>query len=137
LVSHQIHQLSASSLEEARISYPQYRILMGLYFCEWAGKCDGLNPSQISDQQGTSRNTVSALIRGLEDQGLVERYLDQADRRRFNIHLTEAGRRLIINQAGRHAQMINNLFSALSADESELLRNLLRILNRRAKTIKE
>ena len=137
MVAHQIYQLSESNLEATGISYAQYRLLMSLMFCEWRGQCDGLNPSEISASQGTSRNTISALIRSLEDDGLVERHLDNDDRRRFNIHLTEAGRRKVLDNAGRHIELIDELFSVLSDDEIETLRSLLQALNRRAKDLKE
>lgn len=137
MVAHQVYQLSETSLESMGLSYAQYRILMSLMYCEWAGECDGLNPSEISTRQGTTRNTVSALIRSLEDEGLVERQLDESDRRRFNIHLTEAGRRKVLNHASQHFQMIDELFAILSDIEIETLGNLLRALSGRAQTLKE
>ena len=71
-VAHQIYQLMETNLEATGISYAQYRILMSLMFREWASDNEGLNPSTISAGQGTSRNTISALIRCLEEAGLVE-----------------------------------------------------------------
>ncbi len=137
MVAHQIYQLSESNLESTGLSYAQYRVLMSLLFCEWKGECGGLNPSEISTHQGTSRNTISSLIRNLEDEGMIERQLDNEDRRRFNIHLTEAGRRKVLDHAGQHIQMIDKLFSVLSPEEIETLSVLLRTLNRRAQTLKE
>lgn len=137
MVAHQFYQLSEVSLESMGLSYAQYRILMSLMFCEWSGECDGLNPSEISVRQGTTRNTISALIRNLEDDGLVERLLDNDDRRRFNIHLTEAGRRKILEHASQHVQMIDELFASLNSEEIETLSSLLRTLKMRAQALKE
>jgi DNA-binding MarR family transcriptional regulator len=137
IVAHQIYQLGESSVETAGLSYAQYRILMHLMFCEWAGNCEGLNPSEISATQGTSRNTISALIRSLEDEGLVERQLDNDDRRRFNIHLTEAGRRKVLDNVERHVRSVEGVFDVLSDEEMETLSALLRSLNRRAIALRE
>lgn len=137
LVSHQIYRLSEINLEESGLSYAQYRVLMLLRFCEWTGKCDGLNPSEISAKQGTSRNTISSLIRSLEENGLIERHLDVNDRRRFNIHLTDAGREKTVTQSSDHVELINQLFAVLSTEEMEILSTLLQKLSQRAATLKE
>jgi DNA-binding MarR family transcriptional regulator len=136
-VAHQLYQVNEAGLEAAGLSYAQFRILMSLLFNEWQGNEAGLNPSEISEQQGTSRNTISALIRSLEESGLIERRLDQEDRRRFNILLTEAGRCKLRDHAQQHVRTTNDLFAALSAEEMETLSSLLRKLNRCAHTIKE
>lgn len=137
MVSHQFYQLNETSLGAAELSYAQFRVLMSLYFCEWAGNSDGLNPSEISTRQGTSRNTISALIRNLEEEGLVARQLDSADRRRFNIRLTDAGRQKIHDHSSRHVKMIEMLFQELDSDEINMLSALLHKLNLRAKALKE
>ncbi len=137
LVAHQIYRLSEMNLEESGLSYAQYRVLMNLRFNEWAGKGDGLNPSEISAKQGTSRNTISSLIRSLEENGFIERQLDLNDRRRFNIHLSDAGREKTIDQSNDHIELINRLFNVLSAEEMEILSTLLQKLSQRAGTLKE
>ena len=137
LVAHQIYQLSETYLDSSGLSYAQYRVLMNLRFCEWSGACGGLNPSEISANQGTSRNTISALIRSLEEDGWIERSLDHQDRRRFNIHLSEAGRRKVTDLANQHTKLIADLFSALTDEEIESLSLLLQKLSRRVSALKE
>ncbi len=137
VIAHQIHQLSENSLDASGLSYAQYRVLMILRFCEWDGKCDGLNPSEISATQGTSRNTISSLIRSLEEGGYIERQLDSDDRRRFNIHLSDAGRNLAYEHEHQHFQLIADLFSALSPQEIETLSALLHKLSDQISTLKE
>lgn len=136
-VAHQIYQLNEAHLTSTGLSYAEFRILMNLMFCEWSGGCNGLNPSVISAHQGTSRNTISTLIRNLEAEGLVERHLDDADRRRFNIHLTDTGREKVRAHSVQFGQLINQLFGALSDTEVETLSGLLRALDRRAQALKE
>ena len=137
VVAHQIHQLSENSLDSSGLSYAQGRVLINLRFCEWEGKCDGLNPSEISATQGTSRNTISSLIRSLEEGGYIERHLDNEDRRRFNIHLSESGRNMALKHEHTHFQLITDLFSALTPQEIETLSTLLQKLGNRASTLKE
>lgn len=131
-VSHMLYQISERSLAEAGLSLAQYRILLSLLFGEQAGDGRGLNPSEISARQGTSRNTVSALIRSLEEQALVERQLDQNDRRKFNIRLTDAGRALVRAHASEHLQTVGACFGALSDAEQETLSVLLTKIARHA-----
>jgi MarR family transcriptional regulator, organic hydroperoxide resistance regulator len=126
LVSRGLYQLGEQSLEAADISFAQYRILMSLLFAEQMdGRADGLNPSEISEWHGTSRNTISSLLRNLEEDEYVVRHLDENDRRKFNICLTEAGRELVRQHARTHLQATTSCFNALTAEEQELLSQLL------------
>lgn len=124
-VSHSLYQIGESSLAASGLSYAQYRILMSLFFCERMEGRAELNPSEISERQGTSRNTISALIRNLEEEGLIERDLDKEDRRKFNIRLTEAGRDLVGEHASKHMRIIAGCFSTLNGDEQEALSQIL------------
>jgi DNA-binding MarR family transcriptional regulator len=137
LAAHALYQVGEHSLVDTGLSYAQYRILASLLFCEWTGDQTGLNPSEISAHQGTSRNTISALIRSLEDDGLIERRLDDEDRRRFNIRLTESGRRKVLDHANHHMQTANQIFAVLSVEEQEILSKLLHAINQRALAVKE
>lgn len=125
-VSRAIYHVGAQSLDTAGLSNAQYRVLMQLFFAERMGDRGDLNPSEISHRQGVSRNSMSSLIRNLEEEGLVERRLDPEDRRRFNISLTEAGRSLVTDYARQHLTTIGGCFSVLTSDEQETLSQLLR-----------
>ncbi len=67
-VSRAIHHAGEHSLTEVGLSFAQYRVLMHLFFAEHMGDRGELNPSEISERQGVSRNTMSSLIRNLEDR---------------------------------------------------------------------
>jgi DNA-binding MarR family transcriptional regulator len=97
-------------------------VLMRLLWEEHSGNCAGLTPTGLSHNQHVSRNTVSALLRGLEDQGLIVRKLDPDDRRVFRIALTETGRRIAQDMAPRNVDHLNSLISQLSqSDQSHLI----------------
>lgn len=117
-VSHAIYQRGESSLNEAGLSFAQYRVLLGLLFSEEIEGRDGLNPSEISERQGTNRNTISSLVRSLESADLITRALDPNDRRRFNICLTAAGRALVREHATAHFATVDEIFGVL--DEQEM-----------------
>ncbi len=127
-VSRSIYHMGEQSVDDAGLSFAQYRVLMHLFFAEQMGERAELNPSEISERQGVSRNTMSSFIRNLEEEGLVERRLDPNDKRRFNISLTDAGRDLVSRHTRYHLETIDHCFSALSADEQESLLNLLQKL---------
>ena len=127
-VSRSLYHMGEQSVDEAGLSFAQYRVLMHLFFAEEMGDRSKLNPSEISDRQGVSRNTMSAFIRNLEDDGLIERDLDPHDRRRFNISLTDSGRAIVSQHTRNHLKTIDDCFSALTPEEQETLFELLQKL---------
>lgn len=136
-VSHDIYQISEQSLARAELSFAQYRILMQLYFTRVVHGRDALNPSEISDRQGTSRNTVSALIRTLEESGYVARHLDQDDRRKFNIRITAEGEAIVRDNALRHLKTIEDCFGVLNSAEQETLLTLLTRTSQRTSAVRQ
>lgn len=129
-VGRNLYHIGELSVAATGLSYAKVRLLMGLLFAEEEEGCDnGLNPSEISERQGTSRNTISALVRDLEEEGLIERTLDPNDRRRFNIKLTQAGRALMHDHVQGHMHIVADCFDALSVEEQEALSMLLGKLN--------
>jgi DNA-binding MarR family transcriptional regulator len=115
------HQaLSASTL-----SGPRWHLLIRLLVQEERNHGAGLSPTHLSHCLNVSRNTVSALLRGLEEQGLIERTLDPDDRRVFWIRLSEEGRALVRSSAPRHLAYLNRLVAGLSAAEQAQLIELL------------
>jgi len=130
--AHSLYLIGENSLAAAELSYAKYRLLMSLLMCEkFEGRRD-LNPSEISERQGTSRNTISGLIRDLEADQLIERYLDPNDKRKFHIRLTEEGRVKVRLHANHHFQRIADCFDVLDDEEKEILGQMMRKLRNRA-----
>lgn len=125
LIAHSLYQIGELSLAASGLSYAKYRLLMGLFFHEKFKHRSQMNPSEISEHQGTSRNTISALIRDLEEDGLLERSLDPDDRRKFNIGLTEKGRELVHAHVSSHFRTVGACFDVLDESEQETLSHLL------------
>lgn len=132
-ISHSMHQIGAASITNSGLTEAQYLVLMSLYMSEEIDGRTELNPSEISKWRGTSRNTISSLIRGLEDDGLVERHLDQQDRRKFNISLTQNGRAIVGKYANQQFRTVGNSFNKLTQKEQDTLSSLLNKLNQNLK----
>ncbi|HFQ93159.1 MAG TPA: MarR family transcriptional regulator [Anaerolineae bacterium] len=124
-VSHAVQQIGQASLADSGLTEAQYLALMSLYINEKIEGRSEMNPSEISKWRGTSRNTTSALIRRLEDAGYIERRLDEQDRRKFNIALTEAGRAKVSQYAHMQFEIVGGCFNALSDAEQSQLGDLL------------
>ena len=136
-VSRTMYHMGEHSVDEAGLSFAQYRVLMHLFFAEEMGDRGELNPSEISDRQGVSGNTMSSFIRNLEEDGLIERKLDPADRRRFNISLTDSGRALVGQHTRTHLETIDHCFSALSSEEQDTLFQLLQKLGAHVTAVRQ
>jgi DNA-binding MarR family transcriptional regulator len=104
------------------LSGPRWGLLLRLLHEEAKGSCAGLTPTSLSRFQNVTKNTISALLRGLEDQGLIQRALDPDDRRLFRIQLSEVGRKLTRAEAPRRIRHLNRLAAGLSeADQAQLV----------------
>lgn len=112
------------------LSVPRWRLLLRLLIEEQLGNLEGLNPTVLSHSQQVSKNTISALLRGLEEKGLIQRNLDPQDLRYFRIQLTQAGRELILATAPRRIESLNRLLAGLSSEELVQLTGLLEKLQR-------
>lgn len=123
--AHLVRRLDDQSDEDMDISGPRWRLLMRLLIDEEVGSGTGLTPTVISQSQRVSKNTISALLRGLETQGLIQRTLDSTDLRAFRIQLTPAGRDYLRKTAPERIQNLNRLLSGLDLAEQEQLTRLL------------
>jgi DNA-binding MarR family transcriptional regulator len=107
------------------ISGPRMGILIRLMVEEDSGNHKGLNPTRLSHYQNVKKNTISSLLSGLEEQGLIERTLDPQDKRGFFIRITPAGRERITATMPLRIQCVNQLTADLNASEKQQLITLL------------
>jgi DNA-binding MarR family transcriptional regulator len=122
------HALLMVSVEEhlrpADLSWSKLFILLWLRAVQDAGE-EGLNPSELSGHLAVTRNTVSALLGGLEQQGYVTRDLDPQDKRRFVIRLTPAGREATEMCSAPLFRHLHTLLSSMDHEQRVLLVGLL------------
>jgi DNA-binding MarR family transcriptional regulator len=125
-IAHLMHYLRGEHNEDDdRLSPARMRLLIYLITHRRLGNEAGVAPSELSRHLCVSRNTVSALLNGLEEQALIERHLNQEDRRQFLIRITPAGVALVETRAPQFARFVSSLFETLTPDERDSLSTLL------------
>lgn len=129
-LTHLYDAVESQRLGNSELSGARWRLLAHLMVQERFRKGKGLTPTSLSRFRGVSRNTISSLLRGLEEQGYIQRTLDPEDRRVFRIRLTDAGREVAQSSAAARVTYINQLASDLSDEEREQLIVLLEKLFR-------
>lgn len=85
-------------------------------------------PSELAQEQGVTRATMSGLIRQLERQGLVTREGDPDDGRQTTIILTADGLELIAQILPHYYALINELLAPLGKGEKTDLKAQLELL---------
>ena len=104
------------------VSYARMRLLGALH-------CGGSRiMSGISDELGVTRRNVTALVDGLEEEGLVRRLPHPTDRRATVVELTDEGGRTMETLYDEHRRAVAKLFDKLSEDDRRELVRLLGLL---------
>lgn len=105
------------------ISGGQGRILFVLW------KTDNLTISEISEQTSLAKNTVSVVINGMVNKGIVERNINSANRRQTIVSLTEYAKSLQDRYEAVSWQMNALFYRGFSEKEQEQFEQyLVRIL---------
>lgn len=94
-----------------------------LFLLDAAG--EGLAPAVLADRAGVTRATVTGLLDGLENDGMIERRADPEDRRALRIRLTRKGKQIAKRVFDHHSRWIGSLFSSLSGEERVLFAQIL------------
>lgn len=77
-------RIAEQACQSTGISLPQYRLLLSV-----SGQ--SLRASELAARVGVSRPTLTSLVDGLENAGLLQRVPVPSDRRGIQLVLTEAG----------------------------------------------
>lgn len=115
----------ARSPEFGGLSGPRLGILLRLYGEEEKGNTSGINPTALSHFQDVKKNTISALLKGLEESGLVERAPHPRDGRASLVRITPIGRELVRSTAPLRFKFMDEMTSDLTDDERDTLIRLL------------
>lgn len=86
-------------------------------------------PSVLAEKAGVSRATMTGLIDGLEQSGLVERVYTKDDRRSIQIKLTDAGQDKLDEVMPDYYRRVRKCMRALDADKREQLQQLLELIH--------
>jgi MarR family 2-MHQ and catechol resistance regulon transcriptional repressor len=113
-------------LSSAGLTLSQFGALEALYHL------GPLSQKEIGEKVLRSSGNMTMVIDNLEKRGLVRRERSISDRRCYIVHLTNEGNAIISQIFPRHAAMITNEMSALSAAEQNTLAKLCKKLGLRA-----
>jgi len=110
------------------LSGPRLGILLRLYMEAEHGDPQGVNPSALGRFQDVKKNTISALLKSLEEAGLIERAPHPTDGRASLVRITPTGKELVRSTAPLRFQYMTELTSSLStAEKDDLIRLLTKL----------
>ncbi len=123
-----IRRARARSLETAREVHPEldadaYGLLAAL------DRADSSRITDLAAAIGVGKGTMSRQVRGLEELGMVRRTADPADRRAFQLELTEDGRRRYRAARDARRARLRRELASWPEDDVAQLANLLHRLN--------
>jgi len=90
----------------------------------------GLKMSELSQRMMVTGGNVTGITDGLENDGLVVREVDTADRRVFRVKLSAEGQRQFRRMAAEHEQWVIEMFEGMSMKHKNQLVELLGELKR-------
>jgi DNA-binding MarR family transcriptional regulator len=92
------------------------------------GQSPGATPSEISEILGLHPSTLTGVLARLEHQGLLQRRVDAADRRRIRFRLTPAGRRIDRERKGTVEAAVRRAMSRAGSERIAHTEALLALL---------
>ncbi len=118
--------LDRKNTAQYNLSWAKLRILLWLQLhYKESINGGGMLPSELSRLQGVTPNTMSSLLTGLRESGLIEQINHPQDRRKRIVRITQAGLDTIKNLGPAHYRCMNWLFEDLSEEERQILITLL------------
>jgi len=112
-------------LHEFGLSTPRFQLLLSIH------RNGPLSMSELHRFTHVTGSTVTTLVDGLEEDGLVERYRTNEDRRKVYVRITERGESCIESVRRRRRALLEEALGVLSAEErSTVARGLSSITER-------
>lgn len=101
------------------ITRAQWRVLIML------SRVDGPTQSDLAEMLDVERITLCRMVDRLAEAGMVERRADPSDRRVWRLHLTDRATPVVDELSAIANEMEEDMLEPLSAEQRELLTNLL------------
>jgi DNA-binding MarR family transcriptional regulator len=123
LMAHVDHRYSAGmarTLARNHISRPMWRCLAAL------NECDGISIKELGQMSLIKQSTLSRLLERMERNGLIRRRPRRGDERVTEIHVTAAGRDLLVRVFTIASQVYDRAVSGISAQELQQVRRVLK-----------
>ena len=115
--AHAFNRVYKPLLDRLGLTYPQYLVLMVLW------ETDSVNLSLLAEKLMLQSNTLTPLLKRMQEAGLVARVRSLKDERSIVISLTERGMALKEKAPALRAQLGDQL--GISVEETIQLKNLL------------
>ncbi|WP_406396137.1 MarR family winged helix-turn-helix transcriptional regulator [Streptomyces sp. NBC_00887] len=126
----QAHHLLWNTIVSEEITSPQFAVLNALT------AEPGLDQRTVGERVGLDRSTVAEVITRLLRRELLDKVRDPHDGRRFLLRLTDDGVRTHRRLAVRTARMNQVFLGPLSADEQQVLFDLMRRVSDAAESLR-
>ena len=97
-------------------------------------KNDGLSQREIAEVLCIRPQSASEAIASMEGQGLIEKRVNEQDKRSSLIYITQAGRQRQIDLRNERVENARRMFEVLTDQEKE---TLLELLNKAASALQE
>ena len=112
-------------LDEYKLTYPQYVVLLILW------QHEGITVGEIGTLAILNNNTLTPILKRMEQNGLIERKRDEWDERKILVYLTPFAKQLKSQLACLPSQLIAQVdYDAKKADQlKSLLNELVDVLN--------
>lgn len=120
LVSNHVSHAFKTKVESHGVTVAEWVMLRILF------TTDDINPSQIAEQLGMTRGTISKLVDRLDGKKLVRIRAEKSDRRFQSILLTPAGRTIVPTLAALADDNDKEFFSSLNDKQRSQLGALLK-----------
>lgn len=126
---HAMQQAYATLLEELGLTYPQYLVMTAL----WAE--DGRTVGALGRDLQLESNTLTPMLKRLEQQGLIRRKRDRLDERRVLVKVTARGEALRERAAEVPTRLCERI--GLPVEDITRLRDELHALRARLREMSE
>ncbi len=110
-----------NEIEKFGITGGQFQFLMGL------SREDGITQEELANSFHMNESTIARALRKLEDAGMVQRKVDENNRRRKIITVTKKGKNAVDN-VRKADEKWEERIKSLSTDEKDKLKEILSAL---------
>ena len=110
-------------LKDLDLTYPQYLVLMVLW------EKDEVNLSAIAEKLQLQSNTLTPLLKRLQQRGFLDRKRSESDERNIVITLTDQGKKLK-DQACNVPKLLSEQLPLAAEEAKELYRILYKMIDK-------
>lgn len=86
---------------------------------------EGINQNDIAKIKNVGKASVTKAIKILEKEGLIERTIDEKDKRNFKLYCTNKGKAIVQSFSSYQSEVEETVFDGLSSDEVQQLYRFL------------